>query len=173
MPLEKTLGLIRRLCHDAGIDGGGLLVDFSGTASGIVEQGDNDMIITWSNTLSVGHESIDQEHKHVLDTMARIYLVELDKKSDEEVIQLFGELIDLIVDHFHSEETVMRANRYPDADDHSKLHGEFFSRITSILYLLETGSDRVAGELIRCVEDWASHHILVHDKKFIDFISGA
>ena len=108
-------------------------MDFSDIASGIVEQGGNDMIITWSNTLSLGHTIIDREHKYIIDTMARIYLIELDKKSDEEVIQLFGELIDLIVDHFHSEEAVMRANRYPDADNHSKLHGEFFSRITSIL----------------------------------------
>ena len=82
----------------------------------------------------------------------------------------FGEMIDLIVSHFHNEEAVMRINRYPNTDHHIELHSELFSRLTDILYLLETGSDRVAHELVQCIDDWAHLHILVQDRMIVDYL---
>lgn len=135
-----------------------------------VGEGDANMIITWSDILSIGHDTIDREHKYILDTVTRLYLIEVDNKSKDESVMLFGEMIDLIVSHFHNEEAVMRINRYPNTDHHIELHSELFSRLTDILYLLETGSDRVAHELVQCIDDWAHLHILVQDRMIVDYL---
>lgn len=129
------------------------------------------MIITWTDTLSIGHEAIDQEHKRIIETIMRLYLVMPENRMNEEAVLLFGEIIDLLGTHFHNEEMVMRVHRYPEADTHIKLHGDFFSQLTGLLYLLETGSDRVAQGLIQCVHDWAFDHILIHDRRIARYLA--
>ena len=144
---------------------GELLADRGAATVQGVREGGADMILTWSDTLSIGHGAIDREHKRIIDTVARLFLVVPESNMNEEATQLFGEIIDLLGTHFHNEELVMRVNRYPDTDTHIKLHGEFFSQLTGLLYLLETGSDRVAQGLIQCVHAWAFDHIMIHDRR--------
>ena len=78
--------------------------------------------ITWDETLSVKVNSIDLQHKKLIDLINSFY-ENLDKKSNKEkILTLIRALKDYTLFHFSTEERYMKQAGYPDFEKHKAEH---------------------------------------------------
>jgi len=116
---------------------------------------------------ALGHRRIDQEHK----ALARI-VRDLESivgcGAESEVSALLEQLVSYSTFHFQSEETAMRAARFPDIDEHADQHKEFTAKVT-LLQLQPYRTDR-GPELLGFVQQWFLTHTMGTDEKFAEFL---
>jgi len=123
--------------------------------------------IEWNDGMSVGVESIDNDHKKLIlliDALSNA--IESGKESDV-LEQLFDELADYAGTHFKREEALIKSCDYHDFDNHVKQHGGFADKIPELKSkLLSADSIDVALEVNLFLYQWLLNHILVDDMAF-------
>jgi two-component system, NtrC family, sensor kinase len=124
-------------------------------------------IITWTKQLNVGIDSIDQQHRRLVDIINQ--LDESVALGDEPtaILSLISELIDYTHYHFEHEERLMGEAGY-DAKklaQHQLLHQAFVSKVLEEQKKAVTDPDTVSSNLLEFLVEWLSAHILYSDKQ--------
>jgi hemerythrin-like metal-binding protein len=116
--------------------------------------------------LSVGIESLDAEHQHILTLVQRLEAA--DPVSNPGVVgEILADLKAYAASHFRHEESIFRGTDYPDAERHVAEHREMAEKIRLML----ADQDRVhPANLARLLEDWVVRHIQVVDRGYSRFI---
>ena len=129
----------------------------------------------WKNDFSVGEETIDSQHKKLLDQVNKILDVVVfgvEAKIVEDNIMNFLE--EYIKEHFLYEEEYMRKIKYPYIKKHRQEHRSFVKNYIKFKKELEMGVDK--SKLILKVENflgtWLLNHIGKEDKKYYLFNEG-
>jgi hemerythrin-like metal-binding protein len=131
-------------------------------------------MIIWRDAMSVGAPTLDNDHKKLIDL---INLTEqwVGQDNWRQVATVTDELLRYVDEHFRREEAVMAAIKYPELEQHKKVH----ETLTHKVRLL---SDKFKGAtqeeelkigsqvLIRVLTDWLMTHILKEDMKYKAFI---
>ena len=71
-------------------------------------------IVKWSNSLLIGNEMIDNEHKMLVDLVNNLHTAILEDKADEVINSVLSSLHGYTKDHFSDEEKLMTSINYPD-----------------------------------------------------------
>ncbi len=71
------------------------------------------MLLEWTEHLSIDHAVIDQDHRHMICLIDRLYNLPDNGHCLDEMERLFGELVDFMSDHFRREERLMDDVDYP------------------------------------------------------------
>ncbi len=126
-------------------------------------------IFIWDDSYKTGVESIDVQHKK---------LVELLNQLDEslniggdthEVIKLLDELVDYTQYHFKDEEKFMLSHE-PDSQaskDHQHTHQQFVEKIKIAQQECHDNPEKVTDELLDFLVQWLINHILLTDKEMV------
>ena len=125
------------------------------------------MELTWSKQMSVGNESIDSEHKNILDLVNEVDRVIRTKDS-----VLFSQALDLLEDatriHFDNEEKIAQAIHFPFAE-HNLEHRYILDEFQVIKTLLAASqgrwSESVAEHYFMFLSTWAIDHVIEDDMK--------
>jgi len=127
--------------------------------------------IVWSDEFSVGIESIDEQHKKLIDMIKTLHDAIADGKASEVMDEIFNGLFDYANYHFSYEEELFDKYGYPDAENHKKEHTELKRQVAQHRARLATG-DRFMGEvlLLKFMQDWLVNHIMKTDMKFAPFL---
>lgn len=125
------------------------------------------MAIEWTQNLSVGVESIDQQHKTLFDKANELFEAGKNNKTKEFIAELLEFLDAYTKQHFQSEEAYMRSINYPGYNDQKKLHTDFIAALTSLKkdYQESGGNILVILNANQMVVDWLLKHISIEDKK--------
>jgi hemerythrin len=125
------------------------------------------MGIEWRDSLSIGVEEIDNQHKQLLSHFDQLLKACEMGKGLEELKRLLGFLDGYVVKHFNDEESIQRLRNYPDYADHKKEHESFIARLK--LLKLEISNEGVAlhhlMETNNLLLKWLLHHISTVDVK--------
>jgi hemerythrin len=131
-------------------------------------------LILWTNDYSVGIEAFDNDHiafasiiNHI-DEAGRF-------KSDEVVISsLLRALMNLVDGHFRREEELMARYRYPELDEHKKLHRVLRGRLKALYgEYRHSSKPEISDKAIKLLCHWFDEHILQTDMRYKNYLQEA
>lgn len=123
-------------------------------------------VIKWNSGFSIGHETIDSQHREFVERTGE-FLDTFKYASDEEFITAAQEFLYFLIHysrmHFKEEEAFMKESHFDGLEDHVKKHGEFLHHLEAFERKLEGNLvDRdVADDMLNFAIGW----LLVHIKK--------
>ena len=125
------------------------------------------MAIEWTPNLTVGVNSIDDQHKTLFDKANQLFEAGKNNKTKEFISEMLDFLDAYTKQHFNSEEVYMRSISYPGYDDQKKLHTDFIAALAKLKkdYQESGGNILVILNANQMVVDWLLKHISVEDKK--------
>jgi len=120
----------------------------------------------------VGNEQIDEEHKKLFTIAAKFFKEHEDKNVKLQTIKdALKELSEYMKFHFDHEEEFMQTIPFHDfVQRHKKLHETIindFNRLIQLIPKLDT--DAIELELTHFIEVNLIHHIVVEDKKIVEY----
>lgn len=123
------------------------------------------MKLTWSKRMSVGNETLDSEHKHILKLINEIDRA-IGAKDSARFAQTLKQLEDSARMHFSNEARIAQAIDYAFVQHHSE-HQHILDRIQDIETELAAHhgkwSASVAEHYFQLLSGWAIDHIDDHD----------
>jgi hemerythrin len=125
--------------------------------------------ITWSDSLSVKIESIDNQHKELFNLINKFYEGLKNEEKHANLIKLVYGLRDYTVYHFNKEEQLMKKHDYPEFEKHKKEHAFFINAVKDYIDRINSGKLLISIEITNFIKDWISNHIANVDKAYSDF----
>lgn len=126
-------------------------------------------LITWTERFSVGIESIDHQHRTLVDLLNSLH-DDMQTRGDEiELDPVFEELIEYIKQHFNYEESLMERHDFPGLEEHRQLHAEFRQKVARY-YNKYLAGDPLPKDLLPFLMDWVRDHILGKDHEYSTFL---
>jgi hemerythrin-like metal-binding protein len=121
--------------------------------------------IEWSDRFSVGVDSVDHEHRELIELIAGFQReIELDQSVDAKLLYL-GEALALILAHFALEEKLMRDAAYDAYEEHKADHERLVDQLRDIMDAVEDGDDVDNEALSAMLEEWFAGHFRTHDAR--------
>ena len=125
--------------------------------------------INWSESLSVKINSIDDQHKKLIDMINDFYDNVVNRSNNENISKLISEMKKYTIVHFNAEERYMKQFSYADYEAHKKEHDLFVSKVKDVEEKFNSGKLVMSLEITGFLKDWLKNHIQVTDKKYTDF----
>jgi hemerythrin-like metal-binding protein/diguanylate cyclase (GGDEF)-like protein len=123
-------------------------------------------IFPWNRNFETGIDSIDQQHKILVEILNRLARDSAASTSEQVCSQVLDELLDYAKFHFEEEEQIWR-HALPgsrQAQDHHDSHQLFFARIREF-HCSKAPQEKVMTALFKYLTRWLAFHILDSDRK--------
>ncbi|MBN2841890.1 MAG: hemerythrin family protein [Sedimentisphaerales bacterium] len=122
-------------------------------------------IMNWTDSLSVGVNEIDNQHKTIINIINRIFELVDSGDAREKMTNLMPELYWYASEHFKDEELFMFETSFPGRAEHKELHDKMLAEIKSIMDNLDHELSNPA-RLAEFLKYWLTDHIVIHDKAY-------
>ncbi|MFC1673789.1 bacteriohemerythrin [Pseudomonadota bacterium] len=117
--------------------------------------------LIWEDTLSVGIEEIDADHKLLITLVDKLCDRAL---ADGDVEEVLTELLDYTLYHFRREEAIMAACAYPGLDTHRATHQKLATQVNELAERWhQDHAPNVTQELLIFLRAWLAQHIMQDD----------
>lgn len=130
------------------------------------------MGIEWRESLSIGIEEIDSQHKQLLSHFDQLLKACENGKGMDELRDLLGFLDGYVIRHFSDEEGIQRRHGYPGYEAHKREHDWLVAKLKALKQ--EIGRDGVAlhhvVETNHLLLKWLIHHISTVDVQLGKFL---
>ena len=126
----------------------------------------------WKDEYSVGLDSIDQQHKKLLNLINQLQTAVEYSTGEEFEREALDALVDYTKTHFTYEEGLMRDNGYPDYEPHKAQHEEMVKHVEKVLSEFEKDKDTAMMNAVAFLKDWLINHINGTDKLYSEFLVG-
>ncbi len=122
-------------------------------------------LLQWKQEYSVGIESMDDEHREMIDLINSVY-AKLDAKSDALQIETcLGDIFNTISMHFALEERIMRFHNYAEFGAHKEDHEDLLDQIRDLMDDFVNDPDAGAVALEMRLSDWFEVHFATFDAR--------
>ena len=128
--------------------------------------------IEWKDEYSVGLDSIDQQHKKLVNLINQLTTAVDYSTGEEFEREALAELVDYTKTHFTYEEGLMEDNGYPDFEAHRAQHREMIAEVEAVLAEYEEDHDAAMRHACGYLKDWLINHINGTDKQYSSFLIG-
>jgi len=127
--------------------------------------------LEWSEDYLIGDIQIDTHHKLFFDMVKDISKAienDADKFEIKKIVDFLHQYVDM---HFRVEEEIMKGIKYPEIENHQKIHKGFSNQITKLSeQLLTPDNPPKIDDVLTIMQDWFLQHILTEDKQLTKFI---
>jgi hemerythrin-like metal-binding protein len=120
-------------------------------------------LVTWNDSLSVGVDVIDADHKVLIDQINMLGEAVVNGKDDVMTASVLNVLIDYTVYHFAREQQMMEQTAYGAADDHLREHRLLVKKCRDIQLGYRQGT-ALGKDVLNFLKVWLTQHILKSDK---------
>ena len=122
-------------------------------------------LLQWKPEYSVGIESMDDEHRDMIDLINTTY-EKLEKNSDTQQIEnCLGEILSTISAHFALEERMMRRSRYGEYQAHKHDHETLLDQIRDLMHVFFYDPGRGGKRLEERLSSWFAAHFSSFDAR--------
>jgi hemerythrin-like metal-binding domain len=130
------------------------------------------MYLNWDWTLDIGIESIDNQHKELINRLDQLLTSVEEGKGHNEVIETLDFLEEYVVKHFNEEEEIQKKINYPLFDIQHMQHEEFKNELKEFrrIYEAEGTTVALALNIQEKLLDWFKNHIINLDKDLGDYL---
>lgn len=130
--------------------------------------------IEWDDSFSTNNAEIDAQHKKWIGIYNDLHET-LMGGNITELMDVTAKTLKAIQDyanyHFTFEEEFMKSINYPHIVEHKRLHTNFDSQIYDLNRDVREGRVVLNTQLIKTMKNWIVDHILVADKKYVEYYS--
>ena len=124
------------------------------------------MTVEWDGSLSVGIETIDEDHKKLIEIINSVGGD--DVKTRGQLADIINELLDYTRYHFNREEEMMAAKGYTNLSQHKGEHGTFIGKLLELAIMVETEDlKKTREEASTFLLTWLTAHIRKSDFDYI------
>ena len=129
-------------------------------------------IIEWDDSLSVGIDQIDEQHRILIQRLADLSKAVETHQGVPEIMKTLEFMMDYTDYHFSTEERHMAELNYPGQEHHKAQHGEFISSLDRLVEdFEEEGATRAVSVSINTfLVNWLIKHIKEVDVEFGRFL---
>lgn len=122
-------------------------------------------IIAWDESWSVGVTVLDEDHKHLVQLLQRLFGVLITSQNVDDVARVVQDLLDYTEYHFRHEETLLADHHYPELEDHKACHKELLSQVQHYCNTIQqhTAGDSLGDDVYEFLKHWLVDHILDKD----------
>ncbi|MBE3592039.1 MAG: hemerythrin family protein [Thermoanaerobacter sp.] len=126
----------------------------------------------WTESLSVGNELIDSQHKELIKKVNDVLEACNQKKGKEKIEEVMKFLKDYTVKHFNDEEALMKKYQYPSYEEHKKIHEDFVKKVYELDKEIKKEGINLSIIMLvnKTLVDWLINHISKEDKKVGEYI---
>lgn len=129
-------------------------------------------LLAWDKTkYSVGIESIDEQHKKLINILNDLHDAMKEGKGREQINKTLSDLIEYTKTHFAYEEDLMKIHKYGGDISHKKDHSELIKAINQFQKRLNEGSITLTIEVKDFLRNWLLDHIGKRDKELGQFLA--
>ena len=130
------------------------------------------MAFQWDNSLSVGVDIVDSQHKGIFTRVDSLLNSMSKGKGREEIGKVVVFLADYVVKHFKAEEDLMLKHDYNGYAKQKEEHAQFIKDFTNIKKEFDTNgvSTLLVVQVQNKVCNWLKIHIENEDKKIGEFL---
>lgn len=127
---------------------------------------------TWSPSLSVGVDWIDDQHKELFDRINKLLDAMRSGQGDKEIAPIIKFLEEYVRNHFREEEKIMTKYKHPKLDAHKEQHISFNEKFKEMqkLYKEQGSSTKIVLEIQKMMNEWWVNHINRVDKALGAFL---
>ncbi len=126
--------------------------------------------VTWKNEYSVGIDSIDRQHRKLVNLINQLQTAVDYSTGEEFEREALKELVDYTKTHFHYEEDLLQKNNYPDFASHKEQHNNMIKHVEEVLAEYEKNRDTAMRNAVNYLKDWLITHINGTDKMYSRFL---
>ncbi len=125
-------------------------------------------LIEWNDSLSVKIQSIDDQHKQLVNLINRLRDSSVAGKGNQELAGILNELTEYTVKHFAHEEEIFEKIGYTGTEEHKKAHNALVAQVGQLNKDFAAGNAKLGGELFQFLRTWLNGHIRGTDRLYID-----
>jgi hemerythrin-like metal-binding protein len=125
--------------------------------------------ITWNKSLSVQIDSIDEQHKKLIDLINSFYENINQGSNKEKISEMIRSLKNYTIFHFSTEEKYMKKFDYPEFNNHKLEHDKFIESVLNFEERYKSGKLLLSIEITSFIKDWITNHIMGTDKRYSDY----
>jgi hemerythrin-like metal-binding protein len=127
-------------------------------------------LVTWNETMSVGHEVLDNQHQYLFDRINQVHQA-VRKHDTRGIMKTLMEARTYATVHFREEEILMERCGYPELSTHRRLHEIFVEKLDQMAEEIQEFPLATTGDLILFLQDWILQHIQGVDAGYTDCIN--
>jgi hemerythrin-like metal-binding protein len=128
-------------------------------------------LIEWTAELSVGIESIDEQHKKLVNMINALNDAMLSNSSNELLGKIFTGLAAYTQKHFAYEENMFAEYGYPNSQEHKRQHNELIAQVVELKgRFLDNPQGTISNDLMLFLKRWLTNHIMRTDKEYTEFL---
>ncbi len=127
-------------------------------------------LISWSEQLSVGIDSIDDQHKKLINMINALDDALAEGRADDVLQKIFDGLTVYTVKHFSYEEDLFALYNYPETQDHNKEHQALIEEVKSLQKKMKEGDFMIGIEVMSFLKLWLTNHILKTDMAYAPYL---
>ena len=129
--------------------------------------------IVWDEMYATGIGSIDDQHKHLISLLNRMFEALLQKRGKEEVSYVIEEMHRYAEYHFHTEESLMEKAGYSDLAEHRVYHDAFISKVNDFSFKYNQNDEALCAEVTIFLTNWLNEHLSTIDQKYVPALKNA
>jgi len=128
--------------------------------------------IEWSDSYTVGIDSIDNDHKKLLGMINQLQTAAHYQTDDGMIENILNDLIDYTKYHFTREEGLMQQCEYPDLEEHKKQHAAMITKVTQFIDDYRNNGTRTPDDVAQYLKTWLINHINGTDQEYTPYLKG-
>lgn len=124
--------------------------------------------IIWHDKYDTGIESIDREHRNLVDIINRFHADMNSRRIDKEESfrSAAHNLMNYVKEHFSNEEKWMLEAKYPDYDLQHAAHQHFIKVFVEDVMAFSSYNPHSAYHFLEFLKDWFLSHVAISDNQF-------
>ena len=128
-------------------------------------------LIEWSADLSVGIDSIDEQHKKLVNMINALNDAMLTGSSNDLLGKIFTGLAAYTQKHFSYEEHMFAEYGYTNSEKHKRQHSELIAQVVELKQnFIENPQETITADLMQFLKSWITNHIMKTDKEYSEFL---
>jgi len=126
-------------------------------------------LIQWTDELSVQIDSIDAQHKKLVDIINAMHEAMQVGKANDFMRRILADLTAYTQDHFAYEERLFKRHGYAQAAVHHDSHAILIEQLKELQGQMEQGR-AISIKVFSFLKKWLSEHILKEDRQYSQFL---
>lgn len=124
-------------------------------------------LMQWDDTMSVGVEELDDQHKQIINIINDAYEA-IQKHDEHRMPELIDKMQEYSSVHFATEEKYLKKYNFPELQGHKFLHVKFNRDVAEFRKnLFETTN---FSQIFVYLSRWLTNHIMEEDMKYVPYM---
>ena len=120
----------------------------------------------WNSNLDLGVDSMNDEHKHLIDLMNKLHALNESKSPHATLLRAVDDLAGYTVKHFADEEAFMASVNFPGLATHKLIHQQLLQQLSEQRDAFAQAGGTVPDAFFKFLKHWLSAHIKGIDMKY-------